>query len=196
MSIEEAESRNIAVPENIHELFAQEKAVHANKSRSAAQGMFKGGLSDHSEATTKLHTATHLLHAALRRQLGDHVRQEGSHITAERLRFDFTHDQALSEDQLVAIEAEMNQRIVHDMPVTRTIEDKEAALASGAIAFFREKYPDKVSIYTIGDEKQTYSREFCGGPHVEHTGAIGQVQILKQQSIGAGKRRLYVGLVG
>lgn len=194
MSIEEAENTGIIVPENTHELFNREKDNHSAKSRTAAQGMFKGGLADQSEATTKLHTATHLLHAALRQQLGEHVRQEGSHITADRLRFDFTHDQALSEQQINLIEQEMNHQIAQNLPVTKTIEDKEEALKSGAMAFFREKYPDKVSVYTIGTPDQPYSRELCGGPHVMFTGEIGSIKIFKQQSIGAGKRRLYARL--
>lgn len=164
--------------------------VHSDKSRSASAGMFKGGLADHSEITTKYHTATHLLQAALRKVLGNHVRQEGSNITAERLRFDFSHQHALSDTEIIKIENLINQKIKEDIKVERTIEAKDKALASGAMAFFRENYPDKVSVYTIGD----FSKELCGGPHVSSTGTIGGVKLVKQESIGAGKRRIYAVL--
>jgi alanyl-tRNA synthetase len=163
---------------------------HSQKSRTASAGMFKGGLADKSEDVTKLHTTTHLLQAALRKVLGNHVRQEGSNITAERLRFDFSHPQALSEAEIKQVEDLINQKIKQDIKVVRTIEDKDKALKSGAMAFFRENYPDKVSVYTIGD----FSKELCGGPHVDSTGAIGGVKLIKQESIGAGKRRVYAVL--
>lgn len=163
---------------------------HSRKSRTASAGMFKGGLADQSAITTKYHTATHLLHAALRRILGDHVRQEGSNITAERLRFDFSHPQALTNDEMQSVEKLINESIAADIKVERTIEDKDHALASGALAFFRETYPAKVSVYTIGD----FSKELCGGPHVSSTGTIGGVKLIKQESIGAGKRRVYAVL--
>ena len=163
---------------------------HSQKSRTASAGMFKGGLADQSEITTKYHTATHLLQAALRQVLGQHVHQEGSNITSERLRFDFSHPQALSEAELKQVEELINQKIKDDLAVVKTIEDKDAALQSGAMAFFRENYPDKVSVYTIGD----FSKELCGGPHVGSTAAIGGVKLIKQEAIGAGKRRVYAVL--
>jgi len=163
---------------------------HKKLSRTASVGMFKGGLADKSEDVTKLHTATHLLHQSLRKILGSHVQQEGSNITSERLRFDFTHDQALSPDQLKKIEDLINQQIKKDLPVKKTIESKDKALKSGTLAFFKETYPDKVSVYSIGN----FSKELCGGPHVSSTGEIGGVKIIKQDSIGAGKRRIYIGL--
>ncbi len=165
-------------------------AGHSQKSRSASSGMFKGGLADRSEDVTKLHTTTHLLQAALRKVLGTHVHQEGSNITSERLRFDFSHPQALAEDEMKRVEDLINQKIKEDIKVVRTIEDKDKALKSGAMAFFRENYPDKVSVYTIGN----FSKELCGGPHVNSTGVIGGVKLIKQESIGAGKRRVYAVL--
>lgn len=191
LSIEEAQDRGVKIESNIEQKFADSKSKHAQASRTASAGMFKGGLADHSEQVTKLHTATHLLHAALRNILGDHVTQQGSNITAERLRFDFTHPQPLTKDEIKQIQDQINQQIEKDLKVTKTIEDKDQALASGAMAFFREKYADKVSVYTIGDPQKFYSKELCGGPHVTSTGEIGTVTIKKQQSIGAGKRRLY-----
>jgi len=163
---------------------------HKKLSRTASAGMFKGGLEDQSEATKKLHTATHLLHQSLRQILGDHVRQQGSHITADRLRFDFTHPQALTPEQIKKIETLINKQIKKDLPVKKTIQTKNQALKSGALAFFKETYPDKVSVYSIGD----FSKELCGGPHVSSTGEIGGVKITKEESIGADKRRLYAVL--
>lgn len=175
--------------------FAQEFKRHQDLSRTASKGMFKGGLADQSETTTKLHTATHLLHAALRNILGTHVRQEGSHITPERLRFDFSHTSKLTQEEIEQIEHEMNQKIDEKLAVTQTVEAKDEAIKSGAIAFFREKYPDQVSVYTIGPSDNFYSKELCGGPHVKNTQEIGQLKILKQESIGANKRRVYVSIV-
>lgn len=171
--------------------FAKEFEKHKERSRSSTAGIFKGGLADQSEQTTKLHTATHLLHAALRNQLGTSVRQEGSHITAERLRFDFSYPEPLTDEQIISLTKEINEKVKADLPVTKTIEKKDEALKSGAVAFFKEKYPEQVSVYTIGSDSSIYSREFCGGPHVTSTGQIGTVTITKQKSIGAGKRRLY-----
>lgn len=175
--------------------FIQEFRKHQQISRAGATKKFKGGLADHSEVVTKLHTATHLLHAALHNHLGSHIRQEGSNITAERLRFDFAHPDKITPEQIKKIEAEINQKIKEDLPVTKTVEDRDTALKSGAMAFFKEKYPAKVSVYTIGpDAKHFYSREFCGGPHVSSTGQIGAVRITKEESIGSGKRRIYATL--
>lgn len=160
---------------------------HSQQSRTASAGMFKAGLADHSAIVTKLHTTTHLLHTALRQVLGSHVRQEGSNITSERLRFDFSHPQALTPVEISKVEALINQKINQNLPVVRAILDKKTALQSGALAFFKETYPDKVSVYTIGN----FSKELCSGPHVDSTAKIGSVKIIKQESIGAGQRRLY-----
>ncbi len=174
--------------------FKQEFQRHQEKSRSASKGLFKGGLADHSQKTIAFHTATHLLHQALRTVLGPHVRQIGSNITPQRLRFDFTHDRQLTPQELKQIETLINQKISEDLPVFHTVEDKDKALASGALAFFNEKYPDKVSVYTIGKDPQKdwFSKELCGGPHVSSTGKIGHVKIKKEEGLGTGKRRLYL----
>ena len=170
--------------------FNKAKKAHQDKSRTASAGMFKGGLADKSEEVTKLHTATHLLHQALRIALGDQIRQEGSNITAKRLRFYFSYNQALSDQDINKIETLINQQIKKDLKVKKTIESKDQALKSGALAFFKETYPDKVSVFSIKD----FSKELCGGPHVTSTGEIGGVKIIKQESIGAGKRRIYAVL--
>ena len=171
-------------------------AKHKEGSRTASAGMFKGGLADHSEVTTKLHTATHLLHKALRTVLGTEVHQAGSNITPERLRFDYTYAGKPTRVQLDEIEKIINDAIAANFPVTRRIEDKEEAINSGAMAFFAEKYPDKVSVYIIGadPDKDWFSKELCGGPHVENTGSIGKVSIFKDESLGSGTRRIYAKL--
>lgn len=176
-----------------HDDFQKAKSAHAEASRSASAGVFKGGLQDASEKTTQYHTATHLLHAALRQVLGKEAEQRGSHITSERLRFDFTFPTALSEDQISAVENLVNQWISEDLPMHKTQQSKQEALSDGALAFFREKYPDVVSVYTVGrDPKNDWvSKELCGGPHVERTGLIGKIEIFKEKSASAGVRRIY-----
>ncbi len=175
--------------------FEEEFARHQDLSREQSGQSFKGGLADHSEAATQYHTATHLLHAALRTVLGDHVHQEGSNITAERLRFDFSHDSALTEQQVSEVENWINEQIEANWPVYKQLLPKEEALESGALAFFKEKYPDTVSVYTIGNPEtptEWVSRELCGGPHVDHTSQIGKIEIFKQKSVSAGVRRVYL----
>lgn len=176
--------------------FDKLRKEHSDKSRTASAGMFKGGLADHSEITTKLHTATHIIHQALRTILGDHVSQTGSNITKERLRFDFKHPTKLTDSQKEQIESLVNKVIKQDLPVSKSIENKHDALKSGALAFFAEKYPQKVSVYTIGKDSKTnwFSRELCGGPHVSSTGKIGAVTIKKEQSVSSGTRRIYAVL--
>jgi len=184
--------------------FDAARQAHADASRQASAGKFKGGLAEHTEITTQYHTATHLLHAALRQILGNHVQQQGSNITNERLRFDFSHHAALTEDQKQQVENKINDWIAAALPVSKELLPKEVALESGAIAFFREKYPDEVSVYTIGKNHHGpagdadtgwISKEFCGGPHVENTTKIGQIKLTKEQSAGAGVRRVYLELV-
>ena len=159
---------------------------HQELSKAGAEKTFKGGLADHSEMTTKLHTATHLLHQALRTVLGPHVAQKGSNITVERLRFDFSHPQPMTEEEVRKVEAIVNEQITRDLPVSMEVMTLEQAKASGAIALFGEKYGEKVKVYSIGD----YSKEVCGGPHVEHTGVLGKFVIQKEQSSSAGVRRI------
>jgi alanyl-tRNA synthetase len=159
---------------------------HQELSKAGAEKAFKGGLADHSEMTTKLHTATHLLHQALRAVLGPHVAQKGSNITVERLRFDFSHPQPMTEDEVRQVEAIVNQQIQRDLPVRMEIMTLEQARAGGAIALFGEKYQEKVKVYSIGD----FSKEVCGGPHVERTRVLGKFIIQKEQSSSAGVRRI------
>lgn len=195
LTIEEAKLRGIVVPSDINQTFTTAKTAHQDASRTATAGKFKGGLQDQSVVTTKYHTATHLLHAALRQVLGKHVSQKGSNITVERLRFDFSHPEAITPDQLAAIEKQINEWIKADLPMTKTMMAKQAALDSGALAFFVEKYPDEVSVYTIGKPDEAWvSRELCGGPHVTHTGEIGAIKIVKEKAISAGVRRIYAEL--
>lgn len=177
--------------------FKDEFDRHREQSRSASKGMFKGGLADNSEQVTKYHTATHLLHAALRKILGDAVSQQGSNITAERLRFDFSFPRAMSADEIRQVEELMNAQILAKLPVHHEMMVKDQALAEGAMAFFREKYGDEVSVYTIGENPRSgwFSKELCGGPHVENTQVIGQLKIFKEEAIGSGKRRVYVKTV-
>ncbi len=175
--------------------FQTEFARHQTLSRTASRGMFKGGLRDQSEITTKYHTATHLLHQALRSTLGDHVSQKGSNITSDRLRFDFSHDQKLNPQEIQAVENLVNQKISENLPVTRQEMAKDEALKTGALAFFAQKYPDVVSVYTIGSQNNWYSREICGGPHVSSTGEIGKIKIVKEESAGSGVRRIYAQII-
>ncbi len=172
--------------------FNKAREAHAAASRSASAGKFKGGLQDTSEIATRYHTATHLLHAALRKLLGTSVQQKGSNITGKRLRFDFSHDCALTEAEITDVLAQINEWIAADLPVAKKIQQKEAALESGALAFFGEQYPDEVSVYTIGGEQDWISRELCGGPHVTNTAEIGQLAFIKQQAVAAGVRRIYL----
>jgi alanyl-tRNA synthetase len=165
---------------------------HQERSRQANTEKFKGGLADHSERTTQLHTATHLLQQALRDVLGTHVRQMGSNITPERLRFDFSHPQRLTTDEIKRVEEIVNQQIQRDLPVTMEVMPLQQALDQGAIAFFGERYGDLVKVYKIGD----YSMEVCGGPHVQHTGTMGRFRILKSETIGQGVQRVRADLVG
>ncbi len=159
---------------------------HQELSRSGASQQFKGGLADHSDRTTALHTATHLLHQALRTVLGDHVNQRGSNITVERLRFDFSHPQAMTAEEKQAVEDLVNEQIKADLPITcETMTLKEAEEA-GAIALFDGRYDEEVKVYSTGD----FSKEVCGGPHVERTGELGTFKIRREQSSSAGVRRI------
>ena len=159
---------------------------HQELSRAGSEQIFKGGLADHSEQTTAYHTATHLLHQALCTVLGNHVEQRGSNLTAERLRFDFTHPAPLTEDEKKRVEQLVNEQIQADLPVTVTTMPLEEAKKAGAKALFGEKYEDVVKVYRIGD----FSMEVCGGPHVERTGTMGRFKIVKEQSSSAGIRRI------
>jgi alanyl-tRNA synthetase len=159
---------------------------HKEVSKMSAEKAFKGGLADNSEMTTRLHTATHLLHKALQTVLGEHARQKGSNITAERLRFDFTHTDKMTPEQIAQVEALVNGAIQADYPVTVETMAIEAARERGATALFSGKYGEQVKVYTVGD----FSMEVCGGPHVERTGQLGRFKIQKEESSSAGVRRI------
>lgn len=159
---------------------------HQEKSRQSASSRFRGGLAERSIETTSLHTATHLLHEALRRVLGPHVEQRGSNITVERLRFDFSHPEKMSPEQIQAVEVLVNNQIAQNLAVEWQEMDIEQAKEQGAIGLFEERYGDRVKVYSIGE----YSQEICGGPHVERTGQLGHFRIVKEQSVGSGLRRI------
>ena len=166
--------------------FQEAFAKHQELSRTAMAGDFKSGLGDHSEQTTALHTATHMLQAALRQVLGSEVGQKGSNITPERLRFDFTYHEKMTPEQIKQVEDIVNAQIGRDLKVTVETMSPEEAVKQGAIAFFSSKYGDQVTVYSIGD----FSKEVCAGPHVEHTGDMGHFRILKEESSSAGVRRI------
>jgi alanyl-tRNA synthetase len=183
MTQELALEQNISVDEAT---FKEEFAKHQQLSKTASAGKFKGGLADNSPETTKLHTATHLLLEALKRIISKDIRQRGSNITPERLRFDFTFDRKLTDEEKQAVENEVNRVIQEEMIVKRVEMKKDEAVQLGAQMEFGAKYPDTVSVYFIGD----YSKEFCGGPHVKNTKEIGKFKIKKEQSSSAGVRRI------
>jgi|BioPla2DNA2_1021312.scaffolds.fasta_scaffold02289_4 alanyl-tRNA synthetase len=159
---------------------------HQQKSQQGAQQRFKGGLADNSEQTTKLHTATHLLQAALRKVLGDEVMQRGSNITVERLRFDFSFGRKVTKEELAEVERLVNEAIDANAPVTSAEMSLDEAREKGAIGLFEDRYGEKVKVYTI----EGFSVEVCGGPHVENTGEIGSFKIKKEESSSAGVRRI------
>lgn len=183
MTVELAKEKNLTVDKAGFEAAFKE---HQDKSRAGAEQKFKGGLQDHSEETTKLHTATHLLHAALRKILGPHATQKGSNITAERLRFDFANPEKLNPEQLKAVEQFVNDAIAADAKVICENMSPDEAKASGAMGLFDAKYGDQVKVYTI----EGWSKEICGGPHVEHTGVLKSFKILKEEASSAGVRRI------
>ena len=169
--------------------FKGEFEKHQGLSRQGAEGKFSGGLADHSTATTRLHTATHLLHQALRDVLGDHVAQKGSNITEKRLRFDFSHPEKMTEDQKARVSAIVNGKIRARLPVKIQEMSVEDSQKSGAIGLFEHKYNDRVSVYFVGD----YSKEVCGGPHVKNTSELaenGVFKIIKEEGVSAGVRRI------
>jgi len=164
---------------------------HQELSRAGAEQKFKGGLADNTEETTKLHTATHLLHKALKQVLGGHVEQKGSNITVDRLRFDFSHPDKMTPEQIAEVEKIVNDQIQADLPVTCTVTTVEDAKSQGAIGLFGDKYGDEIKLYGIGD----FSLEICGGPHVERTGDMGTFKIKKEQSSSRGVRRIKAVLI-
>ena len=170
-----------------NELFKQ----HQEKSRSGSEQKFKGGLAEQTEETICYHTATHLLNAALKVVIGKDVHQKGSNITTERMRFDFSCDHKLTDEEKQKVEDLVNEWIKDELPVTKTEMKKEDAIKSGAECMFIEKYPDIVTVYSIGD----VSKELCGGPHVTNTSELGQFKIKKEEASSAGVRRIKAVLI-
>lgn len=191
MIIELAQAKNLFV--DVEELRGEIKK-HQEVSRAGAKQKFAGGLADTSEITIRGHTATHLLHQALRDVLGNHVHQTGSNITPERVRFDFAHGEKLTPEQIKKVEQIVNEKVEADLAVKKELMTAEKADKLGAIGLFREKYGGRVSIYKIGDPSrgsgQAYSIEYCGGPHVQHTAQVGKFKIIKEEALGSGQRRI------
>ena len=187
LTLELAKEKGVAI--NLDD-FNKRLAEHQKLSQTASAGMFKGGLTEASEETIKLHTATHLLNAALHIVLGNHVMQKGSNITGERLRFDFSHPQKMTEEEKKRVEEIVNDKIAEKLPVS-FVEMPKAEAEKIATHSFNEKYGDLVKVYSIGDEKTGYfSREFCGGPHVSNTGELGHFKIQKEEAVAQGIRRI------
>lgn len=161
-------------------------AAHQEQSRQGGAGRFKGGLAERNPATTRLHTATHLLQSALRQVLGPQVEQRGSNITTERLRFDFSYGERLTPEQIATVEQIVNAQITSDLSVHWSEMRLEEAKQRGALGLFEERYGETVKVYAIGD----VSLEVCGGPHVEHTGDLGRFRIVKEEAVAAGVRRI------
>ncbi|OGZ18792.1 MAG: hypothetical protein A2175_00725 [Candidatus Nealsonbacteria bacterium RBG_13_42_11] len=185
LSLEEFEEfwkERIILKEEVIKFINEARKKHQEISRAGAEKKFGGG----GEFSPKLHTATHLLHAALRQVLGDHVKQMGSDITSQRLRFDFSHPQKMTAEEIKKVEDLVNEKIKEDLEVKKEEMKYEDALKSGALAFFKEKYPEKVSVYSAGN----FSREICAGPHVKKTSELGNFKIIKEESSGAGVRRI------
>jgi alanyl-tRNA synthetase len=191
MTQELAQEKNITL--NVEE-FREEFKKHRDLSRTASAGKFKGGLADHSAKVTAFHTATHLMLAGLRKELGDGIHQAGSNITEERTRFDFTHPEKVSREILDRIESYVNEAIRKGAVITTTIMEKSAAKAAGVEGSFWEKYPEKVTVYRVEAPDGTiYSQELCGGPHVTNTRDIatfGTFKIIKEEASSAGVRRI------
>lgn len=187
MTIELAKEKGMSVDEKG---FQAELEKHQELSRTASAGKFKGGLADHSTEVTRLHTATHLLLASLRKVLGDHVYQKGSNITAERLRFDFPHADKMTPEQIVEVEKLVNEAIAAKLPVHFEEMPLEKAREIGASGVFDSKYQEMVKVYFMGNPDNYFSKEICGGPHVENTGELGHFKIQKEESSSAGVRRI------
>ena len=187
MTIEMAKERNINIDAKG---FGKEFEELQKISRTASAGMFKGGLADAGEKTTKYHTATHLLHQALKIVLGESVNQKGSNITAERLRFDFSWPEKMTKEQIEKAEQIVNGKIKENLPVDWAEMDLDDARKSGAIGLFGHKYETKVRVYDIGGEGKSFSKEICMGPHAASTGELGRFKIIKEEAVSAGVRRI------
>lgn len=194
LSAEEAFTQGIELPADWREQFDAKMKEQRERSQTAQKGTFKGGLEGHDDIHLKYHTGTHLLYKALRTVLGDHVVQRGSNITTERLRFDFSHPEKMTPEQLSQVEQMVNDAIAADYPMSWKEYPTDEAFAKGALGAFGDKYGDTVKVYSAGDPQQPYSFEICGGPHVEHTGQLGEggkkFVITKEEASSAGIRRI------
>ncbi len=195
LSTEEAFKQDIKLSDNWREEFDAKMKEQRERSQTAAKGVFKGGLGGQTEIHKQYHTATHLMYAALRKVLGDHVTQHGSNITEERLRFDFNHDEKMTPEQINEVEILVNQWIKEDLPVSYKEYPTSEAFEMGAIGAFGDKYGESVKVYKMGEEPNRVSFEICGGPHVEHTLELIQpgdkvFKITKEESSSAGIRRV------
>jgi alanyl-tRNA synthetase len=190
LTTEILESNGRALTKGEKNQFAEEFRKHQELSRTASAGVFKGGLADHSEIVTRYHTATHLLQAALRKILGEDVRQKGSNLTVDRLRFDFSYFKKLADEQVSKVENIINEQIEKNLPVEFETTNLTEAIKNGALTVPGEKYPEKVRVYSINN----FSKEVCGGPHASTTGVLGRFKIIKEESAGSNTRRIYAVL--
>lgn len=194
LSAEEAYKQSIQLSDNWREEFDAKMKEQRERSQTAQKGTFKGGLEGHDDIHLKYHTGTHLLYKALRTVLGDHVIQRGSNITTERLRFDFSHAEKMTPEQIARVETIVNEAIEADYPMAWQEYPTDEAFARGALGAFGDKYGDTVKVYTAGNPEQPFSMEICGGPHVEHTGQLGdggkRFVITKEEASSAGIRRI------
>ena len=198
MTIEELASNgwiDEAERESVMQDFDKAFKEHQEKSRAGAEQKFSGGLADHSEEVTRLHTATHLLHQALRDVLGDHVAQKGSNITKERLRFDFSHGEKMTPEEKAEVERIVNEQIDAKLPISFEEMSVDEAKARGAIGLFESKYGDRVKVYQMGEGDKMYSLEICGGPHANNTGELGRFKIKKEEASSSGVRRIKAVLI-
>jgi alanyl-tRNA synthetase len=187
MTRELAEEKGWRIDE---EEYQKEFSTHQDLSRQGAEKKFKGGLADNSEVSSRYHTTTHLMLAALRQVLGDHVFQRGSNITAERIRFDFSHPDKLTAEQIAQVEEIVNKQIEKDLPIICEEMSLEEAKSAGAMGIFESKYGDQVKVYSVGEGSDNFSKEICGGPHAGRTGELGHFKIKKEESSSSGIRRI------
>jgi alanyl-tRNA synthetase len=199
LSTEEAFKQEMKLSENWRQEFDAKMQEQRERSQTAAKGVFKGGLGGQDDIHKKYHTATHLMYAALRQVLGDHVTQHGSNITEERLRFDFNHDEKVTPEQIAEVERLVNEWIKEDLPISFKEYPTKEAFDMGAIGAFGDKYGDTVKVYKMGEEPHRVSFEICGGPHVDHTGHLAEggktFKITKEESSSAGIRRIKAVLI-
>jgi alanyl-tRNA synthetase len=194
LSVEEAYKQGISLPEDWRQQFDAKMQEQRQRSQTAQKGTFKGGLEGHDDIHLKYHTATHLMYKALRTVLGEHVVQRGSNITADRLRFDFSHSEKMTPEQIKRVEDIVNDVIKKDLPMSWQELPTDEAFARGALGAFGDKYGDTVKVYSAGEGDELFSIEICGGPHVDHTGQLGEdgkvFAITKEEASSAGIRRI------